>query len=466
MTVEFRSINPTTEERFEIYASVDPQGIEDVLSRAESAFRRWRTTPIENRADALRSIARGLRARAGELARTIVAEMGKPLAEAEGEIEKCASTCDFYADHGPEFLANEPVSTAALDSYVAFRPLGTVLAIMPWNFPFWQCVRHLAPALMAGNAVILKPAENTPGCGLELERVVADAGLTEGVFQTALISRDDVAAVIGDRRIAAVTLTGSGRAGASVAAAAGAALKKTVLELGGSDPFVVLADADLDAAATAAVQSRFLNAGQTCIAAKRVIAVEAIADQLFAKVIERTTALTVGDPMLAGTDIGPLARNDLRVNLERQVAQSVAAGGRIISDGGRLERPGWFFTPVILTDVTPTMPVVKQETFGPVAVLLRAPDTDAAIALANDTAYGLGSDLWTSDLDRAEELAGSLESGSVFINGKTLSDPPLPFGGVKQSGYGRELSSWGIREFSNVQAVSVRLPSGEGKSGR
>jgi succinate-semialdehyde dehydrogenase/glutarate-semialdehyde dehydrogenase len=331
---------------------------------------------------------------------------------------------------------------------------------MPWNFPCWQCVRHLAPALMAGNAVILKPAENTPGAGLALEHVVADAGLPPGVFQTGLISREDVAAVIGDRRIAAVTLTGSGRAGAAVAAAAGAALKKSVLELGGSDPFVVLADAELDAAAAAAVQSRFLNAGQTCIAAKRVIAVEAVADELFAKVVERTRALNVGEPLLDETDIGPLAREDLRTNLERQVRESVAAGAQVVHEGGRLDRRGWFFAPTIVTSVTPGMPLVDEETFGPVAVLLRAPDPEAAIELANATDYGLGADLWTRDLDRARVLAGSLESGSVFINGKTLSDPPLPFGGVKRSGYGRELSSWGIREFSNVQAVSVNSPVG------
>jgi succinate-semialdehyde dehydrogenase/glutarate-semialdehyde dehydrogenase len=453
--VAFRSVNPTTEETLAEFVALDEAAIEAGLARAEAGFRRWRSVSTEQRAGFLSGLASVLRRRADELATLAVREMGKPLHEARAEIEKCAFTCDFYSEHGPRFLADEPVQTAALDSYVAYRPLGVVLAIMPWNFPYWQCVRHLAPALVAGNAVILKPAENTVGCAQSLQQVCDEAGLPRGVFQSLLIDREHMPAVISDRRVAAVTLTGSARAGAAVAAAAGAALKKSVLELGGSDPFVVLADADLDAAATAAVQSRFLNAGQTCIAAKRIIAVEPIADALLARIVDRVGALRIDDPLLDGTDLGPLAREDLRVNLERQVEASLAAGAGIALEGGRMERRGWFFSPVVLTGAGPDTPVVCEETFGPVAVVLRAPDTDAAIAVANDTVYGLGADLWTADLERGRELAVSLEAGSVFINGKTLSDPPLPFGGVKNSGYGRELSSWGIREFVNVQAVSV-----------
>jgi succinate-semialdehyde dehydrogenase/glutarate-semialdehyde dehydrogenase len=456
--VEFRSINPTTEELFGTYEAASGRGIKSALTRAETAFRLWRTVDVAERAYVLNKIASALRSRQRELALDLVAEMGKPLAEAHAEVEKCAFTFEFYARRGPEYLADEPVRTSALDSYVAYRPLGVLLAIMPWNFPYWQCVRHLAPALVAGNAVILKPAENTAGCGLKLEQVVMDAGLPGGVFQTVLIRRQDVPGVIADRRIAAVTLTGSGRAGAAVAAAAGAALKKTVLELGGSDPFLVLADADLDAAATAAVQSRFLNAGQTCIAAKRLIAVEPIADEFLAKFVERVASLNVGDPLLPDTDMGPLARQDLRANLRRQVAQSLRAGAHVAFAGDPIVRRGWFFPPIVITNATPGMPVVTEETFGPVAVILRAHDADEAVMMANDTVYGLGADLWTADLDRARGLAASIEAGSVFINRKTLSDPPLPFGGVKQSGYGRELSSWGIREFANVQAISVDDP--------
>ncbi len=458
LQIEFASINPATEERLATYDALSKRAIDVALTRAQAGLRTWSRTPVAERAAFLATLATTLRARAEELAHDIVIEMGKTLSEARAEIEKCALNCDFYAERGPDFLADEPVRTAALDSYVAYRPLGVLLAIMPWNFPYWQCVRHLAPALMAGNAVILKPAENTPGCGLKLARVVADAGLPDGAFQTLLIARSDVPAVIADRRISAVTLTGSGRAGAAVAAAAGASLKKTVLELGGSDPFLVLADAALDAATTAAVQSRFMNAGQTCIAAKRFIVVEPIADEFVSRVIERVAALRVGNPLAAETDMGPLAREDLRANLERQVRESIDAGARVALEGGALDRPGWFYAPVVLTHVASGMPVVEEETFGPVAVILRATDVADAIRIANDTVYGLGADLWTSDLERARVLAAMLESGSVFINGKTLSDPPLPFGGVKGSGYGRELSTWGIREFANVQAVSVSDP--------
>jgi succinate-semialdehyde dehydrogenase/glutarate-semialdehyde dehydrogenase len=458
---DFCSINPATEEQFGLYTALPATEIEAALDRADARFRQWRAEPVEKRAALVGQIGAVLRARLDELAHDIVREMGKPLAEAKAEIEKCARTCEFYAERGPGMVKDESALTAAAKSYVAYRPLGLLLAIMPWNFPFWQCVRHLAPALVAGNVVALKPAENTPLCGLTLEQLVMEAGAEDGLLQTLLLDRRDVPAVIADRRIAAVTLTGSARAGASVAAAAGASLKKTVLELGGSDPFVVLADADIDAAAAAAVRSRFLNAGQTCIAAKRMIIEEPVADEFISKLIQRTAALSVGDPLLVDTDIGPLARRDIRENLERQVTQSLEAGAYTAFVGDRHEGPGWFFAPTVLTDVRNDMPVVNEETFGPTAVILRARDAGAAIEMANDTVYGLGADLWSCDLERAQAIAPLLEAGNVFVNGTTISDPALPFGGVKQSGYGRELSVWGIREFTNVQAVSVSTPDAD-----
>jgi acyl-CoA reductase-like NAD-dependent aldehyde dehydrogenase len=434
MTIE--SINPATEE---------------VLA----AFSRWRRTPFGERSDLLRRTASGLRQEKERLAGLITAEMGKPIVEAEAEIEKCAWNCDFYAENGEAFLGRRPVETNAKESYVAFEPLGPILAIMPWNFPFWQVFRFAAPALMAGNVAILKHASNVPQCALAIEEAFRNAGFPSGVFQTVLIPGSAMQALIEDIRMRAVTLTGSDETGARVAGASGRALKKTVLELGGSDPFIVLDDADLQTAAETAVRARNQNTGQSCIAAKRFIVTEPVAYEFERLLVEGTAALRVGDPRERDTQVGPLARDDLRDALQDQVERSLAAGARLATGGHRLEGRGYFYAPTVLTNVAPEMPVSCEETFGPVAAVIRAKDSREAVAIANDSAFGLGASLWTRDTSHGKELARELETGSVFINGMVVSDPRLPFGGVKRSGYGRELSDFGIREFVNVQAVWV-----------
>ncbi len=450
-----RSINPATEETIAEFAEHAPEQVEQMLAAAARASHDWRRTPLDERARLLRATAAHLRAARPHYAALITAEMGKPITEAEAEIEKCAWCCDYYADAGAGFLADQPVETNARESYVAFRPLGAVLAIMPWNFPFWQVFRFAAPALMAGNVALLKHAANVPQCALAVAEALRAGGLPEGVFQTLLVPSGAVERIIADPRVHAVTLTGSDVTGAKVAAAAGRALKKTVLELGGSDPFVVLEDADLALAAETAVRARFLNAGQSCIAAKRFIAVEAVAGEFTERFAAAAARLVVGDPADRTTQVGPLARADLRDALERQVRASVAAGARVVLGGARIERRGYYFAPTVVADVAPDMPMSCEETFGPAAAIIRARDEADALRLANDSPYGLGASLWSRDAERARRLAGQVESGSVFINGMVASDPRLPFGGVKRSGYGRELSSFGIREFVNVQTVWI-----------
>jgi succinate-semialdehyde dehydrogenase/glutarate-semialdehyde dehydrogenase len=449
------SINPATEEVLATFQPLGPEEIERALAGAAAAFSRWRRAPFGERSDLLRRAASGLRQQVERLAGLITAEMGKPIVEAEGEIEKCAWNCEFYAENAEAFLANRPVETNARESYVAFEPLGTILAIMPWNFPFWQVFRFAAPALMAGNVVILKHASNVPQCALAIEEVFRDAGLPPGVFQTVLIPGSAVLPLIEDVRVRAITLTGSDETGAKVAEASGRALKKTVLELGGSDPFIVLDDADLRAAAETAARARNQNTGQSCIAAKRFIAVEPVADEFERLLVAGTAALRVGDPRERDTQVGPLARADLRDALEDQVARSLAAGARLATGGQRLERSGYFYAPTVLTEVTPGMPVAREETFGPVAAVIRAKDSHEAVSIANDSQFGLGASLWTRDIPHGKQLARELEAGSVFINGMVVSDPRLPFGGVKRSGYGRELSDFGIREFVNIQTVWI-----------
>ncbi len=453
MTIE--SINPATEE---VLATFEPLGrdeIERALSEAVAAFGRWRRTPFGRRGDLLRRTASCLRQQVERLAGLITAEMGKPIVEAEAEIEKCAWNCDYYAENGEAFLAPKPVQTSAKESYVAFEPLGAILAIMPWNFPFWQVFRFAAPALMAGNAVILKHASNVPQCALAIEDVFRNAGSPPGIFQTLLIPGSAMQPLIEDVRVRGVTLTGSDDTGARVAEASGRALKKTVLELGGSDPFIVLDDADLRAAAETAVRARNQNTGQSCIAAKRFIVVERVADEFERLLTDGTAALRVGDPQERDTQVGPLARADLRDALQDQVERSLAAGARLATGGQRLQRRGYFYAPTVLTKVTPEMPVAREETFGPVAAVMRVGDSHEAVAIANDSHFGLGASLWTRDTSHGRELARELETGSVFINGMVVSDPRLPFGGVKRSGYGRELSDFGIREFVNIQTVWV-----------
>ncbi len=449
------SINPATEEVLATYTEWSPAQVEAALARAQAAQVAWRETSLDERARLLHAIAAQLRAAKERYAGLITDEMGKPIVEAEAEIEKSAWNCDYYAENAPRFLAPEVVATNARESYVEFEPLGTVLAVMPWNFPFWQVLRFAAPALMAGNTCLLKHASNVPQCALAIEEALRAAGLPEGCFQTMLISSGQVDAVIADDRVHAVTLTGSDLAGSQVAAAAGRALKKTVMELGGSDPFIVLADADLDAAAETATRARFQNTGQSCIAAKRFIVEERVAAEFEDRFAAAIGRLKVGDPRARDTNLGPLARGDLRDALDDQLRGSLAQGARLVLGGTRLEGRGYYYAPTLLVDAEPSMPVFTEETFGPLAAVARVPDADAAIRLANRSRYGLGSNLWTRDLDRAKTLARRIEAGQVFVNGMVASDPRLPFGGVKRSGYGRELSHFGLREFVNIQTVVV-----------
>jgi acyl-CoA reductase-like NAD-dependent aldehyde dehydrogenase len=449
------SLNPATEEVMATFEEFTPAQTEHALAEVDAAFRRWRETSFAERGRLVRRAAAVLRSRAARYAGLMTAEMGKPIIESEAEVEKCAWNCDFYAENAERFLADEPVATNATQSYVAFEPLGPVLAVMPWNFPFWQVFRFAAPTLMAGNTCVLKHASNVPQCALAIEEVFRDAGFPNGCFRTLLIPGSGVDAVIADPRVRAVTLTGSDITGEKVAASAGRVLKKTVLELGGSDPFIVLADADLDAAATTAVRARFQNTGQSCIAAKRFIVEERVAADFEAKFVEAVQGLVVGDPMNRATQVGPMARGDLRDDLQRQVQESVQQGARIVVGGEPLPGRGYYYAPTVLTGVTPMMAAFREETFGPVAAVIRARDADEAIALANDSDFGLGAALWTRDIARARQLARRIESGSVFINGMVASDPRLPFGGVKRSGYGRELSVFGIREFVNIQTIWI-----------
>jgi acyl-CoA reductase-like NAD-dependent aldehyde dehydrogenase len=453
--VAFVSLNPTTEEVLATIQEDGPEEVEAALERAWRAYQEWRRLPLERRGELMRAAARRLRQERYRYARLITLEMGKPIVEAEAEVLKCAWNCDYFAEHAPRFLSPEEVESNASRSYVQFLPLGPVLAIMPWNFPFWQVFRAAAPALMAGNTLLLKHASNVPQCALAIEEALREAGFPEGVFQTLLVPAARVEGIIADERVRAVTLTGSDATGAKVAAAAGRYLKKTVLELGGSDPFIVLADADLEEAARVGARARNQNNGQSCIAAKRFIVEEAVAERFAELLVEAVKALRVGDPLDPSTHIGPLARADLRDELDRQVRRSLDMGARLLLGGHRLEGRGFFYAPTILADVTPEMPAFQEETFGPVAALVRARDAEEAVRLANMSPYGLGAALWTGDVERGQALAADIEAGNVFINGMVASDPRLPFGGVKRSGYGRELSAFGIREFVNIQTVWV-----------
>jgi succinate-semialdehyde dehydrogenase/glutarate-semialdehyde dehydrogenase len=449
------TINPATAEKLENFEFTTPSELDAKLDRAVAAQKNWRKRSFAERAAILSAAAKVLHSRKDELATTATREMGKPLSQAIAEVEKCAWCCDHYAEAAARYLADEIVETNAQKSYVGFRPLGIVLAVMPWNFPYWQVFRAAAPALMAGNAMMLKHASNVSRCALEIESVFRQAGAPEGLFTTLLLSSDTIADLVADERISAATLTGSEGAGMSVAAAAGHTLKKCVLELGGSDPFIVLADADIDAAAKVAVRARFQNNGQSCIAAKRFIVERAVYEEFGRKFAAAAAAQRVGDPMDAQTDLGPVARNDLRNALQRQITSSVSAGARILTGGKPIDRKGFFYEATIVADVTPQMAVFREETFGPAAALVAADSPQHAVELANDSNFGLGGNLWTRDIERAQILAATIESGNVFINGMTASDPRLPFGGIKRSGYGRELGEFGIREFVNVQTVWI-----------
>lgn len=454
------STNPATGETFARYDLHTPAEVDAMLDRAARAQRDWRWSGADTRSALLRRLAAGLLAERDGLAALITAEMGKPLAEARAEVEKCALNCTFYADNAAAMLADAPVPGVP-DVLIAHEPLGVVLAIMPWNYPLWQVVRFLAPALAAGNGAILKHAANVPGCALALERLVAEAGAPAGLFASLRVEPDAVAALIADPRIAAVTLTGSTEVGAIVAGQAGAALKKQVLELGGSDPFVVLADVDVDHAARMAVTARFTNAGQSCVNAKRFIVADAVADRFVEAFAAGARALVMGDPIDSATTLGPLARANLRAAIDDQVRRSVAAGARIVTGGGVPEGPGFFFPATLLDHVTPGMAAFDEETFGPAAAIIRARDEDEAIALANRTAFGLGASIWTQDADRGVALARRVEAGAVFVNAMVASDPRVPFGGIKRSGYGRELGELGLKEFTNAKTIRCVRPAPE-----
>jgi acyl-CoA reductase-like NAD-dependent aldehyde dehydrogenase len=453
--MSIQTINPTTDEVLETFDAYNQEQINEALDEARQAFLSWRATTFAERAKHLHNVANHLRERKKGLARIAVLEMGKTITEAEAEVEKCAWNCDFYADNAERFLADQKVVANASESYVAFRPLGVILAIMPWNFPYWQVFRFAAPALMAGNTTVLKHASNVSRVALEIERIIQEAGLPRGVFRAVLVPGSETGKLIADPRIAAVTLTGSEAAGIEVASNSGHALKKTVLELGGSDAYIVLEDADLDEAAQVAVTARFQNNGQSCIAAKRFIVVESVAEAFEQKFAANIAKLKVGDPLEYDTRVGPLARKDLCETLDQQVQQSIRQGARVLIGGKMREGKGNFYEPTVLTNVTPEMPVFSDETFGPVAAVIRARDTEHAIELANDSKFGLGSNLWTRNIEEARKLAARIEAGGVFVNGMTASDPRLPFGGIKSSGYGRELSSFGIQEFVNIQTVWI-----------
>jgi acyl-CoA reductase-like NAD-dependent aldehyde dehydrogenase len=434
------------------------QDIEKALLNATEAFNSWKKTPFSQKTKLMKNAATHLRQNRLRLAQIITEEMGKPIVESEGEVEKCSWNCDYYAINAERFLRDEPRSSNASESYVQYTPLGNILAVMPWNFPFWQVFRFAVPALMAGNTGFLKHASNVPRCALAIEEVFREAGFPAGTFQTLLIPSSAVGALVENPAIAAVTLTGSEEAGSRVASAAGRSFKKTVLELGGSDPFIVLEDANLEAAVRIGVKARYQNAGQSCIAAKRFIIVESVFREYQDHFVEAVRELRIGDPMDRATQVGPMARYDLIADLERQVRASTEQGARVLIGGKRCTGRGYFFEPTVLTDVLPGMPAGCEEVFGPVAALIRARDAEEAVQIANQTAYGLGSSLWTADIARAKKMARQIEAGQVFINGMVSSDPRLPFGGVKRSGYGRELSEYGIREFVNIQTIWIGPP--------
>lgn len=450
-----RAINPATGEQLASFDEATESEVSEALDRSEAAFAEWRARPIAERAVLIRRLAEVLRENTDELARFATLEMGKILAESEGEVEKSALFCEYMAERGPELLAPRRIEGGQDENYVRFEPLGTVLAVMPWNFPYVQVFRFAPSALVAGNVVLLKHASNVPQCALKVEEMFRRAGFPEGVFQTLLVGPAAVEGIIADGRVRGVTLTGSDVAGSRVAEIAGRELKPAVMELGGSDPFVVLDDADLELAVSEGCRARNINAGQACIAAKRLIVVDEIADEFEAKLAGAVEELRVGDPLDPETQVGPLARQDLVEELERQVNDSVAEGAEIVTGGFDWEGEGSFVRPLVLSGVTPEMTVFREETFGPVAAVVRVPDEEAAIAAANDSDFGLGASVFSRDLDRARRVAERIDAGMVFVNAIVVSDPRLPFGGMKRSGFGRELGEWGIQEFVDVKSIAV-----------
>jgi succinate-semialdehyde dehydrogenase/glutarate-semialdehyde dehydrogenase len=451
----FATVNPSTGVTERTFPSHTPAEVNERLDRAIDAFRQYRRTPMSERARFLNQTADIYDREASDIARMVTTEMGKTLAAAHAEVEKCAMAMRWFATHAEALLADEPISTSATRSYVHYQPLGAVLAIMPWNFPLWQVVRFAAPAIMVGNVGLLKHAPNVPQTAQFLEDAFRRAGLPDGVFTNLFVETEDVGAVIEDPRIAAVTLTGSERAGVSVAATAGRVLKRSVLELGGSDPFIVLESADLDIAVSKGVTSRLLSNGQSCIAAKRFIVVEPIADQFIERFVKAMNDLVVGDPLDPATQVGPIVTEAQRNQLSAQVEDARSQGATVHTRTEVFEGPGWYFAPTVLTDITPDMRVANQELFGPVAMVERVPDLSAAIEVANSTTFGLGSSVWTNDEDDIRRCVEELEAGQVFVNAMVVSTPELPFGGIKRSGFGRELSELGLKEFCNAKTVWI-----------
>lgn len=459
MTQKITTINPTTGEPLQVYESWSAERIELAIKQGHEAAKLWGQQTLADRVGAVRRLAEELRAQKSSFAQLVTQEMGKPLAEAAGEMEKSAVTAIYYADNAERLLNDEPVQIDGVDAWVSYEPIGLVLAVMPWNFPVWQVMRFAIPSLTAGNGVVLKHSPNVTGSALALERLFRDAGFPENLVTTMVVAESEVPqvipALIDDDRISAVTLTGSNRAGAAVGAAAGRASKRSVLELGGSDPFIVLEDADVPTAAATAVKARFNNSGQSCVCAKRFIVAESVAEEFTRLFVEGTKALNVGDPTAAGTQVGPLARADLRDALQRQVDRSVAAGAKLLVGGAAIDGPGYFYQPTVVGNVSPGMPVFDEETFGPVAAVIVAKDDDDAVRLANATPFGLSVSVWSSKQDRAVAVAKRITSGAAFINAMTASDARVPFGGTKKSGYGRELAAAGVREFCNVRTYWV-----------
>jgi succinate-semialdehyde dehydrogenase/glutarate-semialdehyde dehydrogenase len=449
------SINPTTGETLKRFDSLNSRQIEERLASAASAFEQHRRTSFAERAARVMAAAQLLEREKEALARIITLEMGKLLRAGMEEVTKCVLGCRFYAENAERFLADQSVPTDARQSYVRYEPIGAVLAIMPWNFPFWQVFRFAAPALMAGNVALLKHAANVPQCALAIEDIFRRAGFEEGVFQTLLIDTEQTRSLIDDPRVKAVTLTGSERAGSEVASAAGRQIKKSVLELGGSDAFIVMPSADLEAAIKTGVTARTINTGQSCIAAKRFILSDRIYDQFVSKFVARMQALKVGDPFDPTTELGPLATEAILDGVDKHVQDSIAAGAKLLTGGKRIERGGFFYEPTVLTDIPHNSPAYREEIFGPVASFFRVSDAAEAIKIANDSSFGLGASAWTDDAGEKERFASELEAGMVFINSMVASDPRLPFGGAKRSGFGRELGAEGIREFVNIKSVSM-----------
>ncbi len=454
--MSIQTINPANGKIVQTFEQYNSDRVSEIIDLTHAAFLNWRNVAFSAKKGFMNNAATILREKKNEFGKILTLEMGKPISQAIAEVEKCALVCDYYADNAENILSEEIIATDASESFVRFDPIGIVLAVMPWNFPFWQVFRFAAPALMAGNVCLLKHASNVPMNALAIEEIFIQAGFPKNIFRTLLIGSPAVEGVINHPKVKAATLTGSEPAGKKVAESCGKGLKKTVLELGGSDPFIVLEDADIDAAVKTAITARLINNGQSCIAAKRFIVVEKVYDEFEKKFVEMMNNVKVGDPMNSETELGPIAREDLLCELEDQVKRSVQSGAKILCGGKRIDREGFYFEATILANVLPGTPAYEEEIFGPVATLIKAADEDDAIRIANDSPFGLGASLWTSNIEKAKKLAARIESGSAFINGMVKSDPRLPFGGIKNSGYGRELSHYGIKEFVNIKTVWIK----------